>query len=126
MCIRDSYYARVVGSGTAFNASSCYTLRVTLGTATSALQIPSGSILSSLEGLEVELSPNPAINQLLIRPIGLIEKADYVIRDMTGRVIIKNVLYGTESIDISTYSPGVYLVQVKEGDREVKMKFVKQ
>ena len=121
-----TYYARVVGSGTAFNASSCYTLRVTLGTATSALQIPAGSILSSLEGLEVELSPNPAINQLLIRPIGLIEKADYVIRDMTGRIIVKNVLFGTESIDISSYSPGVYLVQVKEGDREVKMKFVKQ
>lgn len=121
-----TYYARVIGSGNAFNATSCYTLRVTLGTATSALQIPSGSIISSIEGLEVELSPNPAFNHLSIRPIGLIEKADYIIRDMTGRVVLKKILYGTERVDVSSYSPGVYLLQVKEGDREIKMKFVKQ
>lgn len=129
--ITGTYYIRVAPVNTStFNATLCYTARVTLGTATSALLAQNGpvngSVQAILEGFDVTVVPNPATNFITIQPMGLKTEAKMVIRDITGKTILTGSITGNHQVDVSNFPSGIYQLSVTEGDRNAKLKFVKQ
>jgi hypothetical protein len=70
------------------------------------------------------LSPNPAQNEITIKGNS---KANYMIKDITGRMISQGKLNGyATSVDISTLSKGLYLINVYENGQMHASKFVKE
>lgn len=70
------------------------------------------------------LSPNPAQNMISIKGTG---KADYAIRDITGRLVGHGTLNGYETIvNISDFSKGMYLINIYENGNVHTSKFVKE
>lgn len=90
------------------------------------------SNLLSVEDIEIEfnhsrlvLFPNPSSSTIQLTGDN-IKEIDYVIYDIHGREIKKGEYALGNSIDISGYQNGIYLVKVKK-DRETKtLKFIKK
>ncbi|HEX6428597.1 MAG TPA: zinc-dependent metalloprotease family protein [Niastella sp.] len=118
-----TYYAQVYGYNGANSATSCYTLRVQLGTASRG-----GTDLITGDVQKVDIFPNPATNVVNINLTGFTGKSDVNLFDVTGRAVIRRVVSATNSqLDISTLPTGVYILRIKNGGKEVKMtKIIKQ
>ncbi|MEP7323102.1 MAG: fibronectin type III domain-containing protein, partial [Saprospiraceae bacterium] len=116
-----AYYARIQANSTESNATLCYTLKVTLGTATG--QDLDQPVLTNEFNLSV--MPNPASNVLTILPIGLKEEGRFTITDLQGRVLRKDEIDGNKMLDISGLPAGMYMVTLREGERTANVKFVK-
>lgn len=117
------YYARVYSSNTAFNATSCYTLRVALGTATKAENI------SSNTGNNVDIYPNPAQRLLNIDLSGFKGATDIRLFDINGRVIMnQKANLTTNQLNVSKLYKGIYLVKVMDRNSNVMVtkKFIKE
>lgn len=92
----------------------------------------SGSLsVSETKGLvirdRIKTYPNPAYNRLYIDDIfGKLQEVS--IYNMLGNLVTHQTLYGQKAeIDITSFSPGVYLVRVKTKDDEVyQSKILKQ
>ncbi len=111
-----TYYAQVFGYNGANNASTCYTLRVALGTATKdAVEIP---LFSSKKILDV--FPNPAQNKLNINLTGYQGVSNISVLDVNGKQVANlrtsNV---NSSMDISKLPAGVYMLKVYTANGEV-------
>jgi len=118
------YYARVYGSNTSVNsATSCYTLRVALGTATRTADVITNSFNNQSSGTElsetskqVAIYPNPVQNTLNINLSGLTGTSEIVIYNMNGtRVMSKSTGKANTEIDLSKLQRGVYMVKVFNG-----------
>jgi len=119
-----TYYAQVYGYNGANNASSCYTLKVALGTATKqGVDIP----VSSSKKL-FTVYPNPVSDKLNINLTGYEGVAAINLIDVNGRTVISQRSAQVNSqLDISKLSKGVYLVKVITAAGEVlNAKIVKQ
>ncbi|MBC9931996.1 reprolysin-like metallopeptidase [Chitinophaga qingshengii] len=127
-----TYYAQVYGYSGANSATSCYTLRVQLGTASRS----AGEVVISKEGTDskenkeqkVEVFPNPVNNIVNINLIGFTGKSEVSILDVHGREVLRREVGIVNSqLDISALPPGVYLIKVKNGVKQVYLKkIVKQ
>lgn len=108
-----TYYARVYGSSSSvFNSTSCYTLKVTLGTATRNTE----------EILEV--FPNPVTRILNLNMKGMANGTSLDIMNAQGSRVMNFVSAGSNArLDVSSLMPGVYLVRSKNGK---SVRFVKQ
>jgi hypothetical protein len=114
-----TYYARVYGTNTStFNATSCYTLRVALGTA---------ARMQEFATADVEAFPNPAQNQLNLRLNGFEGAAEIGVYSSNGtRMLTTKSTAGTISLDVSSLPSGVYMINVKSGKAILaRTKFVK-
>lgn len=113
-----TYYARVVGFNGAFNATSCYTLKVQLGTA------------SRQEGLitsgNISVFPNPVNDKVTVKINELQGSAAIRVFDMFGRMVMQqNSAQSLVQLDMSKFSSGLYLIKVSNGGKEEVLRIVK-
>ncbi len=116
-----TYYAQVYGYNGANSATTCYTLKVQLGTASKPEALTNaGSI--------VKVYPNPVSNVLNVSVLGALSpKASLQITDAGGKVVItKNIIRNPQAIDISKLAKGVYLIKVNNDGKEITSKFIKE
>ncbi len=103
-----TYYAQVYGYNNANNASSCYTLKVQLGTATRNEPTSKDPI--------VTLYPNPVRSALKIDMGGYSETVNVVVSDMYGRKVQQSSLSGSGVIKTEHLVSGVYMVTITSID----------
>ena len=117
-----TYYAQVYGWNGANSATSCYTLKVQLGTASRGGDLITGDVQ------KVDVFPNPATNVVNINLTGFTGKSDVSLFDVNGRVVVRRIVSTTNSqLDIAALPTGVYMMSIKNGGKEVKMtKIIKQ
>ncbi|MBL7727868.1 MAG: T9SS type A sorting domain-containing protein, partial [Dinghuibacter sp.] len=114
-----TYYAQVYGYNGANNASTCYTLRVALGTASLVDDVPVVT--------RSQVFPNPAKNKLTVQLAELNGMADISITDINGRIVMRQrTADNNTEMNISQLSPGVYMVKVMENGKLNNWKFVKE
>ena len=111
-----TYYARVYGWNGANSATSCYTLRVQLGTASRGADFVTSDVQ------KVSVFPNPARNIVNINLTGLTGRSEVSMFDVNGRAVMQRVLSAVNSqLDISALPAGVYMIRIKNGGKEVNM-----
>ncbi|QHS59173.1 zinc-dependent metalloprotease [Chitinophaga agri] len=117
-----TYYVQVFGYSGANNASSCYTLRVQLGTASRSTDMVTSDVP------KVAVFPNPANNFVNVNLTGFKGRSEVSIFDVNGRVVLRRELNPVNAqLDISALPAGVYILRVKNGVKEVsKTKVIKQ
>ncbi|MFN8252376.1 MAG: M4 family metallopeptidase [Ferruginibacter sp.] len=117
-----TYYARVYGYNNANNASSCYTLKVQLGTAT----IASTPDITATGTLRVY--PNPVTDVMNISVPGAIDaKAILKVVDVNGKLVLQQqITSNIQAVNIAKLPQGVYLVKVENGGNVITSKIVKQ
>jgi hypothetical protein len=72
--------------------------------------------IGDLSSANISVYPNPATTLLTIA-IGQSENDFSVaLMDVTGRVMIKTSVVGKTDLDVSTFQPGVYFVEIKSGN----------
>jgi hypothetical protein len=119
-----TYYAQVYGYNNANNATTCYTLKVQLGTATKLVDIP----VTSVDKGMLNVYPNPAISMLNIAVQDEIKANSSIsIMDAKGQLVLTERFIKTpQSIDVSKLAKGVYLVKINNGGKVTTERFVKQ
>ncbi|MCS3802161.1 hypothetical protein GGD38_007571 [Chitinophagaceae bacterium OAS944] len=117
-----TYYAQVYGYNGANSATSCYTLRVQLGTASRG-----GDLINS-DVQKIDIFPNPVNNIVNINLTGYTGKSDLSLFDVNGRIVMnRQVSTVNTPLDISKLPAGVYMLRIKNGGKDVKMeKIIKQ
>lgn len=127
-----TYYARVYPNTTSiFNANSCYTLRVALGTATRMATDITGSANTIIadqteRNAKVTAYPNPVKDLLNISMASA--GNDIQIFNSRGEQVMKTrVAAANSQLNVSTLASGLYLVKItKEGKLVSQLKVVKQ
>ena len=116
-----TYYIKVSPSGSAANASSCYTLRVkTVTAAGAALQPgqndPSLGAPSSIENsvaLSVKIYPNPSKEKVTVYLIGDNTQKMLSIHDLAGRMVYQGPLAEVfTTLDVTNLANGIYIFSV--------------
>jgi hypothetical protein len=117
-----TYYAQVFGYNGANSATSCYTLRVQLGTASRTTDVETSDVP------KVTVFPNPANNVVNINLADLKGKSEVSIIDVNGRVVLRREVNSVKTqFDISALPAGVYMIRIKNGVKNVSMtKIIKQ
>ena len=115
-----TYYAQVYGYNGANNATTCYTLKVQLGTATKPENVQASGM--------VKVYPNPVSNILNVSVLGVIgAEASLQITDVNGKTVLtKSIISNPQAIDISSLAKGVYIIKVNNNGKEITSKFTKQ
>jgi hypothetical protein len=118
-----TYYARVYSANTAtFNATSCYTLKVALGTATKSSDYVFGN--NSI----LEVYPNPIQQVINFKKAGGTIEA--FIYDVNGVQLVNKKLGGCNtynSIDVSKLRKGIYIIKTINRDATTsRTKFIKE
>lgn len=139
-----TYYVEVYGvNAAANNPTSCYTLRVALGTAarnntiiiTNAdLSIETGTSTEGSDAAqEVQLFPNPISNELQVKLIAIGGQSVIEVFDLTGKKVASkttNTNTGTVNttiVDMSRNAKGVYLVRITNNNQVIHLsKIIKQ
>jgi len=118
-----TYYARVFGFNNANNASTCYTLKVQLGTATIA---GNGTEITSAGVLKVY--PTPATDVLNVSVLGdIAPRATIKVVNVNGAVVMEQIVTSNlQQVNISTLSKGIYMLKVNNGATVLSSKFTKQ
>ncbi|THU30218.1 T9SS type A sorting domain-containing protein [Niastella caeni] len=118
-----TYYAQVYGYNGANSATSCYTLRVQLGTASRG-----GTEGLTTDVQKVDVFPNPVKNVVNVNLTGYTGNSVVSMFDVNGRVVLhRQVSTGNSQLDISALPAGVYMMRIKNGGKEVNMtKIIKQ
>ncbi|MES2429732.1 MAG: zinc-dependent metalloprotease family protein [Bacteroidota bacterium] len=121
-----TYYLRVYPFKNASSATSCYTLKVTTGTASKG----ANNFVSADRGSKqlVDVFPNPAKNIVNINLTGFEGVSQIRLFDINGReVMTKRTALINSQLDITTLPKGVYLVKVLNGNKIVSnTKIIKQ
>ncbi len=118
-----TYYARVKGrNSSTYNASSCYTLKVALGTATEQ-ELPGiidpevATATDPQPEFSVQLFPNPVADNLTVYMIGDNSRKDLTLFDINGRMIYSEII--TEmftTLDLQSLAHGMYIVKITQPD----------
>jgi hypothetical protein len=119
-----TYYVHVYGYNGANSATSCYTLRVALGTAS---KMEENSIVSNIQ--KFAMYPNPASKGLNINVAGIKERATAQVFDLNGKLMLRaNLTNGNNKCNVEALKAGIYFVKVTELDGTVlyKDKFIKE
>ena len=101
-----TYYAQVYGYRGANSATSCYTLKVQLGTATRSSAADINNVIS--------IYPNPVHNQLKISIGSYKETVSAAITDMYGRRIMNKTFTGASTINTNALAAGVYMITIRD------------
>ncbi|MCG9911909.1 MAG: T9SS type A sorting domain-containing protein [Flavobacteriales bacterium] len=120
-----TYFLQVYGYNGAFNANSCYNLRVDVSS--SAFKTMDGASDASDETLELEsvdalsLFPNPSNGNFTLSLLSDSEEDAFVrVYDLTGKQIINTRFAATKGqnvfqLDITGNASGIYFVDVNQG-----------
>jgi hypothetical protein len=117
------YYARVYPTNTStFNATSCYTLRVTLGTATKTIE----NVYAN--NSTVDVYPNPAQHMLYFKNNSAI--TEVIVYDLKGVQLTSKKFAGYNTnygLDISKLTKGIYIIKTINRDATIsRSKFIKE
>jgi len=118
------------GGNSKYTAGTAATARGTLTGGTNLWTITDGGqdIGTSLENLNnnlsLQISPNPVRNQLRIN--GLCGNAEITIMDMTGKIFQKEQVSSASMVSVSNLPKGLYVVQVNNENKTVRMKMIKE
>jgi hypothetical protein len=115
-----TYFARVYPVNTStFNTTSCYTLRVALGTATKGAEIATE---------KTEVFPNPAHDVLNVQIKGQAGTSQIQVINAAGGIVMKHTISMANSqINVTNLPSGIYMVNVIRNGKVVsRNKFVKQ
>ncbi len=118
-----TYYARVYGYNNANNATSCYTLRVQLGTA-SLLETPE---LITKAGM-LKIYPNPVNDYVNVSVLGNVDRKSVLsVFDAQG-VLVRTIsmINNLQRINVSDLPKGVYTIKLNNGEGNLSSKFVRQ
>ena len=115
-----TYYARVYPANTnTFNATSCYTLRVALGTATRLADVGAGTanagipVATEANNRLIAGFPNPVQNTLNLNLSGFKGSSEVVVYNMNGkRMFSKQTANTNTTLDFSRLSKGIYMIRV--------------
>jgi hypothetical protein len=119
-----TYFAQVYPSRNASNASSCYTLKVALGTAAKP-----GEMATAFNGKKgVTVFPNPANDRLNININGYQGVSEIRVLSVTSQQVLSQRTGQTNSVmDISKLPRGVYIIKVVTANGEIlTQKIIKQ
>lgn len=95
---------------------------LTQGFLQTKLNIPT-SYLQTKDEYDLEIFPNPAINNYIsLRIKGIdVSNLSYQLFDISGRILkTNNIESNPESIDLTSLLPGIYLLRVIEDEKEIK------
>jgi hypothetical protein len=116
-----TYYVRVYGYQGANSTTTCYTLRVQLGTASKGI-----SDDTQFGNNSISISPNPTgyITNLSYK-FKEAGNASIIVTDKTGAVVMKksttiNEGQNRQSLDVSALANGMYFIKIQNGD-EIQM-----
>ncbi len=115
-----TYYARVYPVNTStFNTTSCYTLKVALGTATKG---------NNFVAETTEVFPNPAQNLLNVQIKAHTGASQIQVTNASGAVVYqRSTNMANTQINLASLPAGIYMVNViREGKVVSRNKFVKQ
>lgn len=116
-----TYYIRVFGYNNANNASSCYTLKVTTGTASKPVEI----VQTGKQN--VEAFPNPVKRDVTIRINNLKGSADIRLFDAYGRIVLHRTTSTVSTpLNLSSLPSGTYMIKVMNNNEETTLKIIKQ
>jgi hypothetical protein len=122
-----TYYLQVYGYNGANSSTSCYTLRVQLGTASRSASLNDG------DAAKVVVYPNPANSVVNINLTNVNGKSDVSLLDVnmfdaSGRVVLRKRVSGeTAQLDVSGLPKGIYIIKVMNGVTEISTtKIIKQ
>ncbi len=99
----DGRYAVEVTQNNCTDTSSCYKVETT------------GIAANSAKG-SFEVYPNPAADQLTITHQSNLKPQNFELQTLTGKRLKTGQLSGTERLDVTNLSPGVYLLEVQGVD----------
>jgi len=126
-----TYYLQVYGYSSAFNANSCYSLRV--NTSSSSFRTIEGAETESIEVQaieEVTLFPNPSNGNFTVSVLSDNE-ADVTIAvyDITSKAILSETFNSTKgensfNLDLQGRAKGIYFVEVKHGETKTIKKLI--
>ena len=122
-----TFYVKVIGYKGAFNTTTCYTLNVTLGTATGTAAeryAPSAIADNSLH-----IFPNPVTSVLNVSTSAISAGSTIKVIDIFGKTILsKQATSSNAQINVSKLPGGTYLLMIvnKDGSISKTSKFVKQ
>lgn len=115
-----TYFVRVYGYSSAFNATNCYTLRVTTGTASRP-----GELIAGEERPEVY--PNPVVRSTSVNLKGLKGRAELSVFDGQGkRMWQTSTSQSVTEVDMQQWPAGLYLLRVRYNGKEETYKLIKQ
>ncbi|APQ17814.1 leucine-rich repeat domain-containing protein [Maribacter hydrothermalis] len=75
------------------------------------------------------LSPNPVGEGLKVEGIEIMSNAQILITNLNGVTVLlenKQITNGTLEMNISNLSPGIYMLTIIDGEKEINLKFVKK
>ncbi|VXB70982.1 T9SS type A sorting domain-containing protein [Maribacter litoralis] len=75
------------------------------------------------------LSPNPVEDILRVEGLDMMTDAQIIVSNLSGVTSLQDnyqINYGTLEMNISNLSPGVYMLTIVDGDKEINLKFVKK
>lgn len=81
---------------------------------------PQVSVFNYYRDTEVSIYPNPASNNIDIKLGDQKLEAQYILYDITGKIITKGTFIGTTKVDISQYQSGNYIIELKQNDQSIK------
>ena len=118
-----TYYVRIYGWNGSNNATSCYNLKITPGTAT--IYSESGTYYAG--EFDTKVYPNPVSTWLNFEITGLSGSAKTAILDLQGRVHSTLVTKHTSNrLNVTHLQSGFYLLRVEDEDKRTKVvKFLK-
>jgi hypothetical protein len=106
-----TYYAQVYGYNGANSATTCYTLKVQLGTASNQ-ELP-----VTKNEARVKLFPNPVSDKLSVYLVGDNSPKHLTVTDLGGRVIYKQQLNDMfTTLDLKKLPKAVYYVKITQAD----------
>jgi bacillolysin len=119
-----TYYARVFGYSNANNATTCYTLKVQLGTAS----ITGFAASESTQAGILKIYPNPVSEIVNVSMLGTVAPgAALQITDLSGKVVMTQLITNKlQLINVGKLAKGIYIVKVKNGDSIITSKFTRQ
>jgi hypothetical protein len=119
---KGTYYAKVIGYSSAYNATSCYTLKVQLGTASKE----EGPVFAGSK--QIIMYPNPAQNQIKVSVKDEVSlTATLQIFNPEGKLVQTQKFQNNgQIIDLSNLSKGFYLIKINNGGKILTDKFIKQ
>ena len=75
------------------------------------------------------LSPNPVTDMLRVEGLDIMTNAQVILSNLSGVTTLqerKQISNGTLEMNISNLSPGVYMLTIIDGEKEINLKFVKK
>ncbi|NNC95399.1 MAG: T9SS type A sorting domain-containing protein [Chitinophagales bacterium] len=74
--------------------------------------------ITGIESIETTIYPNPASGNINIE-LANQEDVEIAIVNLSGQLMLKEVIIGSHELDVSTLAEGIYIIEVKSGSKKM-------